>query len=383
LRGISGVEVGTIEIRGAGFEHTRWSAGGEHTRLVVGGADLAARDVTLDSLPERITGDADSLVWHLAGGAQDIHVDAISIDTGGGSLTAKSLTLEPRFDKHEFAEHSNGHGDWTAISLTGIDCSGIDFARLAAEKALAIDSISLAHATIASYKNRKIHQPPKTKPMLYEAIHNLPIPVDIAALAFEGLDITYEELSEKGSAPGVITLSGGRGRAANLTNIAEGNPRFMTIDLAAVFMNSPRIEARFLWPVGAADDHWELTGRLGPTAMTAFNPVIEPLMNAKITEGEIQQTDFRIEGSRERSNAHLAMAYRGLQVAFLDPEDHTHTRRLLTVIADDMLIRPDNPSRDDHGRLREADAAHSRDPERSMWNYIWHSLQPAILKTVT
>jgi hypothetical protein len=376
----AGLEIGTVEVRGAEFEHTRWLADGQHTRMVVGGVDLAARSVTLDSPPGRITGDIDSLVWHLAGGAQVLRVDTIALDTEARSVTAKSLTLEPQFEKDVFAEKSAGHKDWTALSLTGIECRGVNFARLAAEKTLAIDSVSLAGVDLASYKNRKIHQPSTTKPMLYEAVHRLPVPTDIAALSFEQLGVRYEELSENGSAPGVITLSGGRGRAAHITNIAEGNPRFMTLDLTAEFMDSPRIEARFLFPVDAADDHWELTGTMDPTPMAAFNPVLEPLMNVRITEGEIQKTDFRIEGSRERSKAHLAMAYRGLRVAFVDPEDHARTRRLLTVIADDLLIRPDNPTR--NAPLREADAAYTRDPERSMWNYIWHSFQPAILRSV-
>jgi hypothetical protein len=384
---IAGFDVGEVSVTGAAFELTRWLADGGHTRMVMGGGGFSARGVTLDSLPVEIRLAVDSVAFHLAGGAQVWRADSLEVDTARRIISLRRGALVPQFDKNEFAERSTRHEDWTAITLGGIVCRGVDFARLAASdgRTLAIDSVALASADIASYKNRKVHRQPRHKSMLHEAIQRLPIPTDIGTLTFADLDIAYEELSERGDIPGEVTLTRGRGTVTNLTNIAAGHDRFMTVDLAATFMRSGELEARFLFPVDVADDHWELSGRLGPTDMTAFNRALEPLINAKITSGQIRSLSFDMSGTLATSHAHVAMAYNDLGVAFLDPHDHTHIRHFLTVIADKVLIRPDNPvrdGRDGRGRLREADAEHTRDPERSMWNFIWHSLLPAILKTV-
>jgi hypothetical protein len=390
--GVAGLKIGGVEVSRAALEHTHWLSTDEHTRTVVGGLAITARDIALDltrgagldPLPAAITLRADSLVRHLAGGAQTLRADSLDIDAARGALTLKSFALAPQFPKHEYARLSPRHDDWTEIILSGIACRGVDFARLAsaADRALSIDSMTLASARVASFKDRKVHHPARHKQMLHEAIQSLPLPVDIAKLTFARLDLTYEELSENGDAPGVVTLTEARGHATNITNVSTGNDRFMTLDVEGTFMHDGALEARFLFPVSATDDHWELTGRLGPTDMAAFNSALEPLMNARISSGEIQSVEFRIDGTATRSHSSLAMAYRDLSVEILKPHDHTHIRKLLTVLADDLLIRPDNPGARDRGRLRETTGEHTRDPERSMWNYIWHSFLPAFINVI-
>ncbi len=378
------VRVDELAVTGAALELVRWLSDSEQTRTTLNGANFSARDITLDSLPAAIRFDSDSIVHTFGGGAKVLRGDFLALDVPGGAFSMASLSLVPQFDKTRFAEQSAGHEDWTSIRIGGIACLGVDFARLlSTAPALAIDSVSLASADIASYKNRKIHAPARTKALLHETIQRLPLPTEIGALSFQNLGITYEELAERGESPGTVTLTGGRGRAFNITNIATaGHDRVMTIDISSTLMHSGALEARFMLPVGPADDRWELSGRLGATDMEAFNDVVEPLMNVRITSGAIHSLDFHISATAARSHTRLTMAYNDFQVEFLRRRDHTRRRRFLTAIADNVLIRPDNPGRDGRGRLRTVESDTTRDPERSMWNYTWRSIEGAILKTV-
>ena len=379
---LSSLTINEIAVRDAVLELVQWISDGESTRTALGGGELSVRDFTLDSLPADIGFTADSVIYGFGAGAKVLRADSVAFESAAGRLSLGRFALVPQFPKEEFAGRVKNHEDWTAITLEEVSCAGVDFPRLLSEKTLAIDSISLASADIASYKNRQIFQQPRQKQMLYQAVQRLPIPVDVRVLAFENLDIRYDELAEKGTTPGTVLLTGGRGTAANLTNIPEGHERFMTVDLDAMFMASGALKARFLFPVSAADDRWELYGRLGAADMTAFNRALEPLVNARITSGMIKSLDFHITGTLTEANSHLAMVYNDLKVELLDKRDHTRERKFLSFLVDDILVRSDNPGRDGRGRLREADGGHTRDPERSMWNYIWHSLLPAIVKTV-
>ncbi len=376
------LEIGEVSIIDAAFEHTRWLSDSENTRMMLGGGNLSVKGITLDSLPAGVHFAADSVIYDLVGRAQVLKADSMVLDVSAGTFSLAGFALVPQFGKDEFAERTENHEDWTAIAIEDIYCSGVDYGRLLAEKTLAVDSVSLAAADIASYKNRKVFQQPRAKQMLYQAIQRLPVPLYINVLVFENLDVRYDELSERGDAPGVVILTDGMGTAKNLTNIPVGHDRFITIDISAAFMDSGDLEARFLFPVAADDDHWELSGRLGSMHMSVLNRAIEPLMAAKITSGEIESLDFHIAGTLAESHSKITMAYNDLQLAFLDRRDHTRERRFLTFLADDLLIRPDNPGRDSRGRLREGEGGHKRDVERSMWNYIWHSLLPAIIRTI-
>ncbi len=400
LRGVGRTGADAMSVTGAALELVLWSESGSHSRLAIGGVGLSALGVTLDSLPASLSLRADSLLYTPGGGATVLRADTLSLtapsgtgpgtgtgpgsETRTGTITLAGLSLTPSFDKALFADRSPGHTDWTSIRLGAIDCRGVDIARLlSARPEVAIDSIRLASADIASYKNRKVFTPSSVKPLLHESIHRLPLPVAIGALSFDDLDITYEELAEHGDTPGRVTLTSGHGRAFNITN-APTTPHtpHTTIDIAATLMHSGALEARMVLPVDPRDAAWQLTGRLGPTDMTAFNPALEPLMNARLASGAIRSLSFEIAADSVRSHTRLVMAYDDLSVEFLDRHDPTRVRRFLTAVADDMLIRPSNPARDGRGPLRTAGSDATRDPERSVWNYIWRSLEGAILKTV-
>jgi hypothetical protein len=379
---LASLKVNEVEVRGMALELVQWISEGESTRAVLGGGEVSVRGVTLDSLPADIGFSADSVVYAFGAGAKVLRADSVVLKSAARKLSLGRFALVPQFPKDEFAGRVKTHEDWMAITVEGISCEGVDFGRLIADKTLAIDSVLLASADMESYKNRKIFRQPRTKLMLYQAVQRLPISVDIGVMAYENVDIRYDELSENGASPGTVLLSGGKGKAMNVTNIVDGNERFMTIDLDALFMASGALKARFLFPVDAADDYWELSGRLGQTDMAAFNRALEPLVNARITSGRIESIDFNITGTLRQSHSTLTMVYHDLDVELLDKHDHTRERKFLTFLADGILIRHDNPAPRGSGKPREAEGGHTRDPERSMWNYIWHSLMPAVIKTV-
>jgi hypothetical protein len=377
---LSSLDISKVEVTDSGFEHVKWLSDTENTRLSLAEADLSARDITLTELPADISLAVDSIVYAFGAGSKVLRAEGVALDASKGTLAVDSVELRPQYPKHEYARRSRGHEDWTAVSLGAITFEGVDFERLVTERRLSVDSVSLASARIASYKNRQVYQPPRTKPMLYETIQRLPLPVEIGAVNFEGVDVTYEELAPKATLPGRVTVTGGRGRAEGVTNIVEGHDRFMTVELSAALEGGGTMTSRSLFPVSPADDHWEISGCLDTTVMRAFNSAIEPLMNVRITSGEIQSFDYTITGTLARSHTHVVMAYRDLGMEFLDRK---HDRRgFLTVLVDGVLIRSDNPGRDGRGRLRESEADYERDPHRSMWHYIWHSVFAAILKTV-
>jgi hypothetical protein len=377
---LSSLDIGRVEVTDGGFEQVKWLSDSENTRLLVADADLSARDITLTAPPAEVSLAVDSIVYAFGAGSKVLRAEGVALDGSAGTLAVDSLELRPQYPKHEYAQRSRGHEDWTAVSLGAITFEGVDFERLITERRLSVDSVSLASARIASYKNRQVYQPPHTKPMLYQTIQRLPLPIEIASLNFDNLDVTYEELAPKGTSPGTLTLTDGKGRAVGVTNIAEGHDRFMTLELSATLEGGGTMTSRALFPVSPADNHWEISGHLDTTDMRVFNRAMEPLMNVRITSGEIRSLDFATTGTLTRSHTDVVMAYSDLGMEFLDRK---HDRRgFLTVLVDGVLIRPDNPGRDGRGKLRESEADYERDPERSMWHYIWHSVFAAILKTV-
>jgi hypothetical protein len=159
----------------------------------------------------------------------------------------------------------------------------------------------------------------------------------------------------------------------------KGHDRYFTLEMSALLMNSGRMDVKCLFPVSAHDNHWEMSGMVGSIDMAAFNRALVPSVNIKVTSGEMQSLVFHLIGTNEQSHIHLTMAYTDLLVEVLKRDEHTE-RKFLTFLADDIFIRHSNPG--NNGKLRSGEGHHNRDPYRSMYNYMWRSFVPAIVKTV-
>jgi hypothetical protein len=215
---------------------------------------------------------------------------------------------------------------------------------------------------------------------VWQTIQNLPIAVDIRKIGFEDFAVRYDELSETGTAPGTIRFSQGRGEMVGVTNITEGHDPYFRVNVSVLLADSGQLTASCHFPVSPALDHFRVTGTMGRTDIGAFNPVLTPLMNIRVDSGVMSNLVFELEGTHISSRVTLTMLYDDLSVSLLKARDHSHRRGFLTFVADDILIKTANPVAG--GRVRTAEGNYTRDPHRSMFNYIWKSFVPAIVKTV-
>ncbi len=381
------IAVGEIRISGTKLDYVAWKDEQDGTRIGIENGDLKVEGFMIDSLPaaagkilfsDDITFTAGRVSYGYGAGDFVLQVDTVSLNTADRTFSLKTASLIPQYPKDEFAQKSPKHSDWTEFTLRGLTLAGVDYAGLVNNKELAVDSLTFASGHVASYKNRQVWQEPRVKPMLYQTIQSLPLGVDIKRMSFAGLDIEYDELAAGGDSPGTVFFTKGFGTAQNITNIADGHDRFMTIEMTANLMDNGPLHAVFLFPVSPQDDHWEAKGRLGKMDPAALNRAIEPLANIKIKTGTIHSVDFHITGTLAQSHTTLTMLYNDLSVAFMKKHE-AKERKLMTFIADEMVLKKDNPGH--NGKVRPGEGDFTRDPHKSMYNFMWKSLFQGIKST--
>ncbi len=328
---------------------------------------LGAKSITLDTHNATMvlgskTGDPTLMEM----GAMRVDVDQLKT----AAIAIDSLTVA----------FGTGESDRNRISLHTLTLNGINVDSLMAKK-LIVDSITVDSTAIVSRKNRKIYEAPRVKPLLWQSVQRIPIAVEIKKIIYNDLDITYNELAAEATTDGVVSITNGHGTVTNLTNTAQGHDRFFEIDLTALLMHTGELTAHCRFPIDSLDNHWEMSGQIGKSALSAFNRAVEPLMNVKITDGEMQRLDYKIEGTNTQSHVWLTMRYSDLEVELLKKETH-QKRGFLTFALNDILIRNSNPGRDGKGNLRTGEGTQQRDPQKSTYNFIWKSLIPGIKQTV-
>lgn len=313
-------------------------------------------------------------------GAMQLEIDTLAVDSRDSTLHAAGVRLIPQYPKDEFASLVGNHADWTQVIAGGVGFVGVDFARLLRDRTLRIDSVTLGHAEISSYKNRKIPQKPRTKKLFYESLQRFPLKTEIRRISLHGITAEYEELASDGVTPGRIRFTELNGDFYGLTNVKTPDTTFYRLVASGKLMGKGELHATFMLPVDSLTNHFEVEGHLGALDLIALNGIIEPLARAKVNSGHVNGMDFRIVGTDRESSVHLELLYDDLSVSLVSENGRRIKERpLLTFVVDEMLIRHSNP--DDKG-LRLGEGTTERNMQRSQFNYLWKSLLPGIKQTV-
>lgn len=305
-----------------------------------------------------------------------LRLDTLYLNTTKRFIRTTGLQLIPQLPQSDYAELSQTHSDWTKIQTSTTIWSGIDFTAFMKERSIVIDTITIQHAEINSYKNRQIAQPQREKQLLNQTLRHLPIALDIRCLQFGPLDVVYQELTPEGVQPGKLTVTNLTGECLGLSNRPAQNQSFLTIRSTGKLMGLANLQTTINFSLQDTSEQFTVNGQLGSLAMNQLNTLTEPLANLSIQNGRIDTLIFNITGNKHSSAVDLKLLYNGLEIELIkDHDGQIRQRRLLSEAINDWILYSSNPQ---YGRTRIGTGSTDRDPYKSQFNYLWKSLWPGL-----
>ena len=305
-----------------------------------------------------------------------LRLDTLYLNTTKRFIRTTGLQLIPQLPQSDYAELSQTHSDWTKIQTSTSIWSGIDFTAFMKERSIVIDTITIQHAEINSYKNRQIAQPQREKQLLNQTLRHLPIALDIRCLQFGPLDVVYQELTPEGVQPGKLTVTNLTGECLGLSNRPAQNQSFLTIRSTGKLMGLANLQTTINFSLQDTSEQFTVNGQLGSLAMNQLNTLTEPLANLSIQNGRIDTLIFNITGNKHSSAVDLKLLYNGLEIELIkDHDGQIRQRRLLSEAINDWILYSSNPQ---YGRTRIGTGSTDRDPYKSQFNYLWKSLWPGL-----
>lgn len=311
---------------------------------------------------------ADSLAYTFKNGAMKFEADSIAYDSADSILSAARVALLPQYSKYQYSLRVSDHSDWTELIVSDVDCRGINLKALLDERSFRADSLSVGGVTIDSFKDRNQPQSHRVKPTMYESVERLPIGVAIGIIDTRDINIRYEEISKGASVPGIVTFTDMNARIEGLTNRPVNPSQHYFIRARGYLLGSAAVNVELSLPADSLDNHFSLRAYVGPMSATIATPVTEPIANVRIVSGEVQSVSVEISGNSYRAQSVVDMQYTDLRIAIMRKNNPNREREFLTVIANDIVLRRDNPQR---GDLRIGHGTYERDPYKSFWNYLW------------
>lgn len=309
-----------------------------------------------------------------------LRLDTLYLNTTKRFIRTTGLQLIPQLPQSDYAELSQTHSDWTKIQTSTTIWSGIDFTAFMKERSIVIDTITIQHAEINSYKNRQIAQPQREKQLLNQTLRHLPIALDIRCIQFGPLDVVYQELTPEGVQPGKLTVTNLTGECLGLSNRPAQNQSFLTIRSTGKLMGLANLQTTINFSLQDTSEQFTVNGQLGSLAMNQLNRLTEPLANLSIQNGRIDTLIFNITGNKHSSAVDLKLLYNGLKIELIkDHDGQIRQRRLLSEAIHDWVVYSSNPQ---YGTTRIGTGTTDRDPYKSQFNYLWKSLWPGLKSTL-
>lgn len=309
-----------------------------------------------------------------------LRLDTLYLNTTKRFIRTTGLQLIPQLPQSDYAELSQTHSDWTKIQTSTTIWSGIDFTAFMKERSIVINTITIQHAEINSYKNRQIAQPQQEKHLLNQTLRHLPITLDIRCIQFGPLNVVYQELTPEGVQPGKLTVTNLTGEYLGLSNRPAHNQSFMTIRSTGKLMEFANLQTTINFSLQDTSEQFTVNGQLGSLAMKQLNTLTEPLANLSIQNGRIDTLIFNITGNKHSSAVDLKLLYNGLEIELIkDHDGQIRQRRLLSEAINDWVVYSSNPQ---YGRTRIGTGSTDRDPYKSQFNYLWKSLWPGLKSTL-
>ena len=309
-----------------------------------------------------------------------LRLDTLYINTTKRFIRTTGLQLIPQLPQSDYAELSQNHSDWTKIQTSTTIWSGIDFTAFMKERSIVIDTITIQHAEINSYKNRQIAQPQQEKHLLNQTLRHLPITLDIRCIQFGPLNVVYQELTPEGVQPGKLTVTNLTGECLELSNRPAQNQSFLTIRSTGKLMGLANLQTTINFSLQDTSEQFTVNGQLGSLAMNQLNTLTEPLANLSIQNGRIDTLIFNITGNKHSSAVDLKLLYNGLEIELIkDHDGQIRQRRLLSEAINDWVVYSSNPQYD---TTRIGTGTALRDPYKSQFNYLWKSLWPGLKSTL-
>lgn len=312
------------------------------------------------------------------------------VDTIRGSISNQTirivgLKMIPMYPDLTFSRKYATQKDRYDLAFNELNLSGVDFISLNNDGNFHAKKVVVGPAKVNVFMNRELPPPSFDKGRNYPhlALRRIPFATLVDTLTLNKIDIAYTEFSEKTKERGTLKLDNLSGAIVNLTNdsvrLIEKNHAYA--DLTTYIFGKGKMNVKIDFNLTDKDAAFSYVGNIGNFDMKVLNPLAKSLGLVAIEQGTVQKANFSINANLKRSSGKVAFYYNDLKVNLLkeDEEGKKKKKGLLSFLANNILIKNDNPTKGESART--ANVTYERVPQASFFNLMWKSVFVGIRET--
>lgn len=311
--------------------------------------------------------------------------DSLSYSSETAEAKLRRVALVPRVQKLDYFKQDKENKALIVLKWDQVVFQQIHAQEFLYNEVIWAERARIKNGSVEFFKDKRYQKDTVLK--IGEAPHQQIMKMNqalrIDTVWVDGVDILYQQHSDKYPAEGKIDFVNANGFISNLSNDTTRlqQDRYMRADLTASIMGQGQLHAVFGFDMLSSNGKHSYKGSLGPMQAPAFNKILRPLLNLEIKSGDIQGIQFDMQANDYHHQGDFQFDYSNFGINVLRAPDDAGERSrkgILSFITSNILINDSNP--DANGKYHSAKVDYTRVPDYSHFKSIWKSLQEGIIE---
>lgn len=308
-----------------------------------------------------------------------LHIGAVSLSRVRRSGRLTDIRIIP--EKVDSTATDRLRKSELTLSVDSILLNGLDMDRSIAHEALFVNNIDIIGLRAGLELDKTLPLPERTlKELPTAALANMSFSIKVDTARLVNANILYRERDPSTGRWGEVPFNHLNARFHNITNdaVAIAASDSITGNITFVIFDSAQVECRYSAALDGSE-RFKLVARLSDLPLVELNQATRPLMRMEVKQGVLRHLAMDMNGNARRAKGTMALNFEDvvMQVEPGTPRELRHS--LMGNTIDIMLLQ-------EYGGGMSADRERNysigRDPERSIFNYVWHATREGLVRNL-
>lgn len=288
-----------------------------------------------------------------------------------------NVVLASKYDRQELSSYLAVERDFVDFRIPELEIRDLDFGFKTHKFMVRVLEIVVNKPSLEMYRDKRLKDDSRTKPLYGKLLRELPIDIDVAKLSISDGYIAYEEKIEDTKQTGKLYFENLNAQISNINNTLA-NEEKTRIETTAEILGEGQLDLEWEFQVTDTSDAFGVSGSLKNLESEKLNTFLKPNLRTR-AKGTINVMYFNLWGNHRASRGDMKMKYQDFEFEVLD-KDRLKINKVLTFIGN-LLVNDGSKTDKDGFRFGEIET--ERDVTKSFFNYLWQNIKSGILDTMT
>ncbi|HET6995577.1 MAG TPA: hypothetical protein VFI06_11380, partial [Chitinophagaceae bacterium] len=243
----------------------------------------------------------------------------LSYDKTSKILSLDSFGYHPIAERDSFIANHQYQVDYSTVRTGQISAGPFDIDRYLTDTVIDAGTVNMSDIFVTIYRDKR--KPEKgniIKPLPVNLLKKIPVHLSVDTAYLNQTSVEYTEVNEKTNLPGVVSVNRIQGKMFPVTNYRISGHDSLELQAKGRLLDTIGIALNLKESYTDSLAGFLLSADMKPANAKVLNPVLIPMVSAKLESGFLDTLTMRVKGNEFVAIGAMQMYYHDLKVKLLD-----------------------------------------------------------------